>query len=222
MRALLTLLFLCTSYIVFAQEFHYPKYSSAPQSLVSILGRNWKIKDSTSGDLNGDHLRDVVLILQYRDSIIMHKDEDLSISMVPKILLILFRNKDGLFKPVLQNNTLISGDVIGESGDAIIDLNINKGIFTIDFDMIHSYAEYSCRYINNTFYLLRAHTSEHSGDTYSVFDIDFTTGHALSENGHPDSEKSNVKRYKIPAKPTIRFDSIKELFSIEVVKDKYI
>ena len=108
MRLFLSFVLFFSFKLLFAQQVTYPTIDVKEATLQNAIPHGWLILDSATGDLNHDHLKDAVIILQHKDSVrILNADKDTVLTQ-PRILLILFKNVSGNgYSVALQNNTFI-------------------------------------------------------------------------------------------------------------------
>ena len=77
------------------QSFSYPQFKQPVTSLTSLVPAKWKIKIKASGDLNGDKIADIVLILEYKSAVKETRPNHALNQGHPRILLILFKTANG-------------------------------------------------------------------------------------------------------------------------------
>ena len=126
------LLFLVHS--LFSQNFSYPLINKKAQQVKDFLPAGRIILDSASGDLNNDHLTDIAVILQHKDSVtLINIDEDTVITQ-PRILIILLKtNTDNSFPLSEQNNSFILKHDNSAMDEPFQELNVMNGILEIKF-----------------------------------------------------------------------------------------
>ena len=162
------LLFLVHS--LFSQNFSYPLINKKAQQVKDFLPAGRIILDSASGDLNNDHLTDIAVILQHKDSVtLINIDEDTVITQ-PRILIILLKtNTDNSFPLSEQNNSFILKHDNSAMDEPFQELNVMNGILEIKFHLFYnmgswytSIASYRFRLQKGEFVLIGAdHFSIH-------------------------------------------------------------
>lgn len=207
-----------------AQEFPYPKILPTAQSLNAFIPHDWFLKDSASGDLNGDRLSDIALVIEYKDTIQERRPDGEVNQGSPRILAVLLNDaKTGQYKLFLQNNTFIIR--YGEGGmdpEAYGDVSISKGILEVFVSFLRGNASYKFRMQNGDLYLIGGSSGGVSGGWYYGFDANFSTRRAKIEEGSIDSDKSKVKWVTLPKTPLKKLREMKMIFQWEVVKDQYL
>src|SRR5262245_12424593 len=76
----------------FCQAFDYPSFNSPIKTIDEFLPSNWFLKDSASGDLNGDDLPDLAVVAEWKDTIEELRPDNTVNLGSPRILLIFFKN----------------------------------------------------------------------------------------------------------------------------------
>lgn len=224
MNSFILLISILFSVPIFGQEFTFPKIKPNGKSVNDFVIPNWFIKDSTKGDLNGDHLDDLAFVLEYKDTLLERRPSGLDNEGSPRILVVLLQNdKSGLYRLLVQNNTFIIR--YGEGGmdpEAYGDININNGVLNIEFTFLRGMASYKFRYQKGDLFLIGATTSGVSGGMIYRFDVNFNTKKAKIETGSISNDKMRVKWIKLNNIQLRKLRNMTEAFSWEVVKDQYI
>ncbi|MES1160996.1 MAG: hypothetical protein ABUM51_09585, partial [Bacteroidota bacterium] len=97
--------------VLSGQSFSFPTFNQPVKSTNELLSPHWTLKDSASGDLNGDQQPDVALVLENADTVTETRPDGAENTGKPRILLILLREAGNQgYKVALQNNTFILRD----------------------------------------------------------------------------------------------------------------
>src|SRR4030095_3230526 len=179
----------------FCQAFDYPSFNSPIKTIDELLPSNWFLQDSATGDLNGDDLRDLVAVAEWKDTIEeLRPDKTVNLGS-PRVLLIFFKNsKTGNFDLVLQHNTFIIR--YGEGGmdpEAFGKVRIKNNVLDIFYSLMHGQADYKFRYQQSDFYLIGAMNSGVGGGQINSWDINFLTKKAKHEWGEITDEELKSK-----------------------------
>lgn len=198
------------------------------ETIKKLIPNDWKLIDSTSGDLNKDGVSDLVFALQKTDRNNMKVNDRFSndtLDLNPRSLVIYFGTKTGGF-----NKKLVSDHFIILRDSPIMDdpfdgFSINEdGILNIKFRFWSagswnmSNHEYRFRYQSNEFVLIGYESSEvdrGSGETID-YNINFLTKKMKITNGNftnPKDESVEWKKFKLDKLLTI--ESIKKPFELE-------
>src|SRR6476620_5190580 len=110
MKFLLAIIYLMFAVTIFGQDFRYPNFEKSYKSVSEIALNDWKLFSYKKGDLSGDKLNDLVVILEYKDEIAENRPYYPSAKTKPRILLIFFKTKSGKYKLKLQHNTFLFRD----------------------------------------------------------------------------------------------------------------
>ena len=211
MRSFLGTLLMVSCLQLQAQDFTFPSIQKTGQDPDDFLVENWFLLDSSGGDLNKDGLKDLVLVLQYRDTI-QEKRPDNSINLgSPRILLVLFKEAAG-YRLVTQDTSFITR--YGEGGmspDAYDGVEIIKGILFIKLEHVRSFLTYKFRYQQNDFYLIgfRGSFVYSAASRYDVYDINFMTRKYSHEWGGISDEKSKLEWKKLRGRTVFSMSDLK-------------
>ena len=223
-KQFLFLLFLFTIGSARAQEFTYPKLASTGKVLEDFKLTGWFVKDSTSGDLNGDKHPDLAFVLEYRDTIPELRPDESENNGSPRILGVLLRNvQTGSYELLLQNNTFIPR--YGEGGmdpEMYGKISISKGVLQVFIELLRGHATYKFRFQNQDLVLIGATTAGVSGGTFYGIDVNFSTGKAKIEEGSVESEKPGSRWVTLPKTPLKRLREMEMVFAWEVVQNYFI
>ncbi|MBI1780358.1 MAG: hypothetical protein HYR66_03180 [Sphingobacteriales bacterium] len=204
-----------------SQTFEYPNSPKTGKSIRDFIPSNWFLKDSVSGDLNKDRLKDFVIIIESKDSI-DEKRPDSSINYgSPRVLIILFEDKiTNSLKLALQHNTFITR--YGEGGmdpDVYGDMSISKNVLQINYQFVRGMANYKIRYQLNDFYLIGAYSTGVSGGQLDVWDVNLLTQKAKHEWGDISDDKLKTKWIKLPSLKPKKFADFTMMYTWKISND---
>jgi len=204
--------------IAFGQTFQYPAFQKSSKAVDDFIPSNWFLKDSSTGDLNGDDIRDLALVIEYKDTINENRPNNSVNNGSPRILLILFKNPEsGDFDLVLQNNTfIIRYNEGGMDPEAYGEITITNKVLEVAFDFLRGFIHYKFRFQQNDFFLIGATNSGGISGQIDYWDINFLTGKAKHEWGGI-SEKLKQKWKNIPGNELIRLRKMKMIYSVEIL-----
>jgi hypothetical protein len=199
----------------------YPKLPTTPQSLKYFIPAGWNVLDSVRGDLDGDRVPDLCIVLQYRDRATDSRRERREWTETPRILLLLFKDKTkSLYRLALQNNHIIPRAGEGKQGSDPFDgLKLKNRVLTLDGTMG---GEYDFRFRNGDFYLVSAWTNGirggvGSGDgtfrdpTFYYYRIDFLKSKVTIRTSRMDGEEeAKEKEVSIAQRRLLRLKDLKE------------
>ena len=218
-QLLFAMVTLVSSHVLFAQAFAYPSFNKSIRSIDDLLPSNWFLKDSVTGDLNGDNIADLVAVAELKDTVEELRPDNTVNLGSPRILLIFFRNsKTGNLDLVLQHNSFIIR--YGEGGmdpEAYGKVSIRNKVFEIFYSLMHGQARYKFRYQQNDFYLIGAMNSGVGANEINSWDINFLTKKAKHEWGEVTDEKMKVKWVNVPIQQLKRLKDLKMQFAWEVM-----
>jgi hypothetical protein len=224
-RTLLGYLILLPS-CVFGQSFSFPTFKGPIKSVNELLLPKWVIKDSTSGDLNGDHKADMALVLEYGDSVEeMRKDSDVNSGKPRVLLVLLWDSAVRAYSVNVQNNTFVlrSGEG-GMGGDPYSGIKIQHGVLEIDYQFLREALTYRFRYKQSTFFLIGASDAGASNLKFESWDFNFSTGMAKHEWQYRSNENapSHVNWKKMKPRSPIRLGEMRFAYELEIFPNVYI
>ena len=205
----------------YSQGFHYPVVHVSGKEIKDFIPANWELKDSSAGDLNGDHIPDLALVIEYKETINELRPDSSFHKARPLILLIFFRDSSGPYDLILQNNTVISRD--GEGGwdrSSFGKAVISNQILSLTFDIERGSSMYKFRYQKGNFYLIGADevTSGHGEATYT--EVNFLT--RKEKDTWADGEHIKIKWRTILPGHLIKLKDLKMIGKIEILPDFYL
>lgn len=185
---------------------------------IDFIPAAYKIKDSLSGDLNKDGIKDLVLVLNHQNEDTFQMDEE------PKrLLLILFRNKSGFRLAGKSSEVLMCVHCGGMYGDPYENVDISKGVISILHYGGSSWRwteTRKFRYQQNGFFLIGSTSNlfwnvqdcdgngiGEAGKQYR--DINYLTGdEVIIEKTEECKLVKNIKQ-KQPKKPLVKLEAFK-------------
>jgi len=203
--------------VVLAQGFVFPKFDKPVSSADGLVLTGWHVKDSVSGDMNGDGRADMAVVLEYADSVREIREDSVKQDR-PRILLILFRDTaSDYYRPVCQNNTFI---LRAEEGwmerDAYDAMTIGNGVLSVDFVYMRVTDTYKFRYQKGDFYLIGATTEQHWANAMDIYDVNLSTGRSEHTWMDPDSHKEHKEWKVLKGKKGIKLREIHEPSSLDI------
>src|SRR5690606_96421 len=153
MRHLLTFILTICFGVAFGQDFAYPSIKSTGQNISDFVPTGWTILDSAYGDLNKDGTKDVAIIIQHIDSILLVNSLEDTVLTQPRILLILFRKPaDKSYELIEQSNSFILKHDNPTMDDPYQEMTINNGILVVRFHLFYNMGSW---YVTNAVYKFR-------------------------------------------------------------------
>lgn len=232
MRQLLTTIFLLTFGIAFGQDFSYPSINNQGKDINIFIPNGWTLLDSTKGDLNKDNHKDLVLIVQHRDSVTILNNDNDTVLTQPRILIILFYNQTtNQYQLVEKSNSFILNHDNPNMEEPYQDISIYNGILKIDFQIFMNMGgwgmsnnSYKFRYQDNQFVLIGADynsVNRGSGETEDR-SYNFLTKKVKVATGTIESDKQKTVWRTIDLNELKTIKSFKQPFTWEVEKYTYL
>ena len=226
-------LFLMSSIYIFAENF-----PQKAKTIDDFIPRGWKRISSTNGDLNKDKLEDAVIVIEKEDKKNIKKNDSLGpdyLNLNPRILLVLFKQKDGTYTLVSKNDKGFIPSPNSEDEPTLEDtfdgISIKNNTFRINFNYFYSagswgtsQTNYIFRYQNNKFELIGFSESSfmrNSGEeeelsiNFSTNKVKTTTGGNVFE-GNINNPKSKWKTVNFKKKYTL--DEMSDNVMEEILK----
>jgi hypothetical protein len=176
--------------IVFGNGINIPVIKDRGKNLESFIPDGWKVLKKAEGDLNKDNLPDIAVVIQ------VEKKAGDSSSEMPRILFILFKEKNGTYKLNIQNGKAIFGEEDGGVfGDPFSEIKIDRGSILIQFYGGSSDRwgySFRFRYQNNGWFLIGATLSSGNINTGEeiIKDFNLLTGKMETAETKADGKKS--------------------------------
>ena len=213
-------LFLISSIYIFAENF-----PQKAKTVNEFIPKGWKEISNTSGDLNNDKLKDTIIVIEKEDKKNIKKNDGLGpdyLNLNPRILLILFKQKDGTYTLVSKNDKDFISSPNSEDEPTLEDtfngISIKNNTLIINFNYFYSAGSwgtsktnYIFRYQNNRFELIgfsKSSFMRNSGEeeevsvNFSTNKIKTTTGGNVFE-GNVNNPKSKWKTVNFKRKYTL-------------------
>ncbi len=201
-----------------AQPFVFPTFSRSIGSATALAGSGWSVKDSVLGDLNKDGWADLVVVIEYADSIRERREDSIKFHR-PRVLLILFRDTAGdSYRVICQNNSFIWREDEGwMDGDPLDVLSIDNGVLEVGFHFMRVDDIYKFRYQKGDFYLIGASTEQHWANAMEKYDVNLSTRKSEHYWTDPDPpHKAHDVWTVLKPAPGIRLRDIKEPSSLDI------
>ena len=179
-------LFLICSIYIFGEDF-----PTKAKTVNDFIPKGWKEILITNGDLNKDKLEDTVIVIEKDDKKNIKKNDVLGpdyLNLNPRILLVLFKQKDGIYILASKNDKGFIQSENDEENRTLMDtltgISIKNNTLRINFDYFLSAGSYSAsqtvftfRFQNNRFELIGLDNNSfmrNSGEQ-EEFSINFST-----------------------------------------------
>ena len=201
-------LFLMSSIYIFAENF-----PQKAKTIDDFIPKGWKRISSTNGDLNKDKLEDAAIVIEKEDKKNIKKNDSLGpdyLNLNPRILLVLFKQKDGTYTLVSKNDKGFIQSENDEENPTLMDtltgISIKNDILRINFSYFlsagsweASEAIFTFRFQNNRFELIgfdNISFMRNSGEQ-EEFSINFSTNKIkTTTGGNMFDEKLNKPKEK--------------------------
>ena len=196
-------LFLISSIYVFGENF-----PQKAKTVNDFIPKGWKEILTTNGDLNRDKLEDTVIVIEKEDKKNIKKNDGFGpeeLNLNPRILLVLFKQKDGTYILASKNDKGFIQSENDEENPTLMDtlngINIKNNILRINFSYFLSAGSwwtstnvYIFRFQNNVFELIGYESNAYMRNTGEEerTSINFSTNKAkITTGGNIFEEKEN-------------------------------
>lgn len=237
MRIKLVLFLLTCQAAVYAQNFKYPALPAQGKSLSALIPANWKVLDSTSGDLNSDQVKDLSFIIEYHKEVRESRaygdntTEIITEIQKPRILAIYFKRPGSNdYQMAAQNNNFIlRSEEGGAMGDPLRPMAIDSNKLVLSFAGGGDWRwklDYSFRYQHNSWVLQKAsnlYYNESSGEM-TAKQYDFINRKRMVTTGsiHNRTPANEIITQDFPLKNLRTFQSFKKPWTWEIGPDEYL
>ncbi len=220
MKAVFIIVYLLFAITTFGQDFTYPDFKKSYKTVAEIAPADWTVFGYKRGELNGDKLKDLVIILEYKNPVVENRHYNPSIKTKPRILLIFFKSPSGRYNLKLQHNTFLFRDNEDMRPEVFPELNIKNRVLSIHYDLFHDYPTYKFRYQKGDFYLIGANIYGFHGSQYSEDDINLSTGEFHKMSYYVGDEK-NIKKesFRLKNLKPIKFTEYRMPLTYKISED---
>lgn len=201
----------------------YPALPHHAASAEGFAPPGWKVEKAITGDLNGDGLPDMVLVLHDEDPALRIKNDGMGpdpFDSNPRMLAVAFARKDGGYDLVVENHLLIPRptatnleDFLSEGGGVTVKngtLRVGLYLFADAGGWDMGVTTYTFRWSGDAFRLIgydNTDTQRNTGETTDV-SINYSTGKMITTKGHIDRKAHKVTWAKAPGGAPLSFDQI--------------
>ena len=193
------LFFILSLFLIFSLYTFAENFPQKAKSINDFVPKGWKQLFITKGDLNKDNLEDVAIIIEKNDKKNIKKNDSFGpeeLNLNPRILLVLFKEKDDSYSLVAKNDKgFIKSEGDEEAtalADTLSDISIKNNVLKITFNYFMSAGSwatstevYIFRFQNNRFELIGYENNgfmRNSGEEEGV-SINFSTNKKKTTTG---------------------------------------
>ena len=222
----ITILGLAATLMSATQAIELPTIKSEGQTLESFIPDGWKLMEngSVKGDLNNDGIDDIAAIFEAKEAMPMSSTEgentnSEATAVKPRILTVLFANKDGGYKLSTQaNHGILRSDEGSVMGDPIAYMKIRRNALNVgyvggDADKNHWEVVARFRYKNNDWYMTGYNKSNYITATSQVIKNDFN---AMTGKMRITTKNLNVNPEDDKIKQMTRWEQVEKNESIKL------
>jgi len=202
-----------------------PTLPATALNLDGLIPAGWKMETKALGDLNGDGVTDVAMVVRGNDRALVLANEGLGANRLdtnPRMLVVGFGRKGGGYRIVVQNATLIPrhvDPVVDDPFDSVTggglsihgrSLRVQLGFFMSAggwgmFNVTHTF-----RWQNDRLELIgydRNDTQRNTGETRSV-SINYSTGKVKIATGNIEDDDQTVTWKTLPDRRRLSIDEV--------------
>jgi hypothetical protein len=207
----------------------YPSISQTGNDISNFVPTNWKVLGKTQGDLNGDKLPDIVVVVKGNSKKFITSNKELNVTDFdtnPRMLLILFKAaKSGGYTLAERNCNFIPIPDQPTMDEPFQDVSIKSGILQLDFIWFTGIggttfnSSYKFRYQNNQFALIGADTcnTDRNAGNVSTHSFNFLTKKVKVAKGTTDNDSDKIQWKTIGIQKLKNLDDFKKLYAWEVL-----
>jgi hypothetical protein len=220
----------------FPTKADYPKVHASGATAESFVPKGWKVISQATGDLNGDKLNDIALVVKAQNEKYIQANSDMGVQIFdtnPRMLIVLFKNKNGYTLGEL-NKTIIpiaDGPTMDEPFKSVA---IKKNVLELSFTVFYSAGSwftsnstYKFKYSGQQFELIGADVCEVQRNSGEQTDLSYnflsnklkvTSNMITGDDGEVD-EKPKVKWRNLPHRKLKAMSTFLKLYEWSVLKD---
>ena len=207
------LFFILSLFLIYSTYIFGENFPQKAKTINDFIPKGWKKILTANGDLNKDKLEDTVIVIEKEDKENIKKNDVLGpdyLNLNPRILLVLFKQKDGAYILVAKNDKGFIQSENDQENPTLMDtlngINIKNHILRINFSYFlsagsweASEAIFTFRFQNNRFELIgfdNISFMRNSGEQ-EEFSINFSTNKIkTTTGGNMFEEKLNKPKEK--------------------------
>ena len=207
------LFFILSLFLIYSTYIFGENFPQKAKTINDFIPKGWKEILTTNGDLNKDKLEDTVIVIEKEDKKNIKKNDVLGpdyLNLNPRILLVLFKQKDGTYILASKNDKGFIQSENDEENPTLMDtlngINIKNNILRINFSYFLSAGSwwtstnvYIFRFQNNVFELIGYESNAYMRNTGEEerTSINFSTNKAkITTGGNIFEEKENNPKDK--------------------------
>ena len=212
------LFFILSLFLIYSTYIFGENFPQKAKTINDFIPKGWKKILTANGDLNKDKLEDTVIVIEKEDKENIKKNDVLGpdyLNLNPRILLVLFKQKDGTYTLVSKNDKGFIQSENDEENPTLMDtltgISIKNDILRINFSYFlsagsweASEAIFTFRFQNNRFeligyesnaYMRNSGEEEKRSINFSTNKVKSTTGGNMFEEkeNKPKDEWTNVE-----------------------------
>ena len=202
------LFFILSLFLIYSTYIFGENFPQKAKTINDFIPKGWKKILTANGDLNNDKLEDTVIVIEKEDKENIKKNDVLGpdyLNLNPRILLVLFKQKDGAYILAAKNDKGFIKSEGNEDNSALMDtldnIIIKNNVLKIVFNYFMSAGSwwtstdiYIFRFQNNVFELIGYESNAYMRNTGEEegTSINFSTNKAkITTGGNIFEEKEN-------------------------------
>lgn len=182
-------------------DYQFPAVAFLGQDIRDFVPWGWKVFSYAKGHLNNDGHEDIALILQSDDVRYQVKEDETSLDLNPRLLVVLLSNQGQGYRKLVQNNQFIPVALDSATMEPFGAIGIKNGLLEMSFTNERSMGSWSSSsdkfrfaYVNDEMLLQDYQYSETARNTGEIKEVhvDYTTGKKEVKIGNIESDQSTV------------------------------
>jgi len=205
---------------------HVPELPSASRDAAGFVPTGWTIVARRAGDLNGDRVPDLVLVLKMTDPAnvvpVPVGEETEPFDTNPHVLLVAFAERGGGYRLAASNRGLFPRREVPFTGDlppGEETIRLERGSLVVFFEYLRGWASYRFRWEGGVMRLIGYDDSGVAGGCILTTSINYLTGRARLGASliSSDRERTAWRRVQGPTPPDLDQIDLAEFFPDETV-----
>lgn len=218
------LFFLITTILSYSQDIHFDYPHFKGKTLIEIQeNSDWSIIKKASGDLNGDTIDDLAIVIEYKNKVFETRCDECRLKQKPRIILVLL-NSVNIHKVIIQNNVFIAREDEGGMLPQISpELSITDKLLTIYYQYTRGNQSYTFKFNKDKMKVLKASSfgvHNNAGD-FEGREFDFFKNELKVETGNISDEVFKTKIYKFKIQPK-SLSEFGKMYDWKIVENYYL
>ncbi len=204
-------------------SFNYPHLPAHCKSIDELVPPDWHKIQEASGDLDRDGRVDVILAIEFKDSVRHVRPDGWFSNTQPRILAIALGAEDQGFKLFTQSNTFLLREDEGGMSSPELMLSVDKDTLLLGFQLTRGAIRYWFCYNHGELACVRFTNAGVSGGIIESTELDLLKNSALLQKGPVGKDTYDSEEIKtIPEHPPFTLERLRWPMRTEVLPNVHL